>query len=32
MDPVSAYMVKTIRDIDAESSVKDAAEKLDNKS
>ena len=30
MDPVSAYMVKTIRDIDAESSVKDAAEKLDS--
>ena len=30
MDPVSAYMVKTIRDIDAESSVRDAAEKLDS--
>ena len=30
MDPVSAYMVKTIRDIDAGSSVRDAAEKLDS--
>ena len=30
MDPVSAYMVKTIRDIDAGSSVRDVAEKLDS--
>ena len=30
MDPVSAYMVKTIRDIDAGFSVRDTAEKLDS--
>lgn len=30
IDPVSAYMVKTIRDIDAGSSVRDAVEKLDS--
>ena len=28
MDPVSEYMVKAVRDIDAKASVRDAAEKL----